>query len=276
MLDRYIQNQIDLAGIESHFRCPDNCNAPGCTLADVIVEVTLFDLIRMSLFLNMPVSSLFFDHCHIGLQDSEFNIRYQRLVIKLKKPCHFLQTKRCRVHSSKPLNCVLFPEYHQLTDILPELNRLPVFRLFPCLKGDITITAERSQALKSLRHMSRREEALSFYYLFGTPFFIVDSKPLTRILKRDNPKKQPVSIRDYDRCFEEKLKSTGIFESIRDKISKLDTRAGMEGFYKKLEDDALMRTLLEKMEKPEVVYILKGEQFKKIKRNLQRPVIVSM
>jgi hypothetical protein len=54
MLNNYFQHQSHIFDIECNFRCPDDCNAPGCRKADIIVEVTLFDLIRLGQVLNTP------------------------------------------------------------------------------------------------------------------------------------------------------------------------------------------------------------------------------
>ncbi|MBW1842684.1 MAG: hypothetical protein JRI75_13010, partial [Deltaproteobacteria bacterium] len=136
MLDRYFQKQAQLAGTDSSFMCPEDCDAPGCRMEDIIVEVTLFDLIRLGPELDIPVSGFFTDHCRIGLQACQSNPRYMRLLIKLNKPCCFFKDKRCRVQRSKPLICTLFPEYHQIVGLFPELSKLPVYRNFPCLKRE--------------------------------------------------------------------------------------------------------------------------------------------
>ncbi len=269
MMESYFQHQTDLAQKESKMQCPDDCSAPGCRLAEVIVEATLFDLIRLSLVLNTPVSSLFLQHCYLGLQSCEQNPRYHQLLIKLKKPCHFLEKTRCKVQGSKPLACVLFPEYHQIKGLVPELVKAAIFRKFPCLKGDILISDQRSTALKMLRKMSSREDALSGFFLFETPRFIIDSKPLTKQLKKENPNKQPIALKAYDRLINTKLKPTGLFDSINGKISSLDTRAGMESLFEKLKDDKLMKPLLEKRASPEIVFKLKGNSLKRLKRSLQ-------
>ena len=86
MLDDYFQHQADLSDLECNLRCPNDCSAPGCWMADVIVEVTLFDLIKLSQILNIPVSRLFSQHCRLGLVNCEFDLRYKKFLIKLKKP----------------------------------------------------------------------------------------------------------------------------------------------------------------------------------------------
>ncbi|RLB79306.1 MAG: hypothetical protein DRH24_12940 [Deltaproteobacteria bacterium] len=276
MIERYSQYQADLAVTERNMLCPEDCDAPGCQLSEVIVEVNLFDLIRLSLALNTPVSSLFLNHCHFGFQKYELNPRYLRLLIKLEKPCHFLQKSRCKVQGSKPLNCVLFPEYHQIIDLIPELAKRPVFNRFPCLKSEIAVSNERSKALKKLKKMNNREEALSCYFLLGIPSFIIDSKPVAEQLKRSILKSKSFTVRDYDRLLKEELKTTGLFDGIMDKVALLDTRQQMESFFSQLQDKALIRSLLEKMAKPEIVFKLDGNRLKPMKRHLQRPEIIFM
>jgi len=274
MIASYFQRQAELARRECNMRCPDDCSAPGCWMADVVVEVNLFDLIRLGLALKTTVSSLFIYHCYLGYQTFENNPRYQRLLIKLKKPCSFLQKAGCTVHESKPLNCVLFPEYHQIKGLLPELRRDPIFRKFPCMQGDIFISDERGGVLKKLRQMSRKEEALSGYMLFDTPAFIIDTKPLARQLKKNNPTDQATTRQDYDRLLSETLEPTGIFSGVKDKIFQLDARAGMESVFEKLGDDALMQPLLEKINSQEFVYRLKGKDLKRLRRRIQPPDVI--
>jgi len=276
MLDSYFQHKADLADIECNFRCPDDCNAPGCWMDDVIIEVNLFDLIKLSPVLGTPVSVLFSQYCRLGLLICEFNPRYKRLLIKLKKPCLFLMGRRCLVHDSKPLNCVLFPEYQQIKGLLPELSRNPIFYTFPCLKKPIVVSDKRNNALKELRRMCLSEEALSCYYLFGVSSFIVDSKPLKKKLKRNNPKNRVFYLQDYDRLLHEELKSSGFFESIMEKISILDERTSKENLFEKLNDSRMMRRLLEEMTRPQVVHRLESEHIKRLKRNLLPPAIVFM
>jgi hypothetical protein len=77
-----------------------------------------------------------------------------------------------------------FPEYHQISGLLPELAKRPVFKKFPCLKSEIFVSDPRSQKLKELKTMSTREEALSYYFLFQIPCVIIDAKPLAKQLKK--------------------------------------------------------------------------------------------
>lgn len=273
MIETYFQYQTQLAETESFLECPEDCSAPGCWMGDVIVEVSLFDLIRLGQALNISVSALFFNHCYLGLQTYELNPRYHRLVIKLKKPCHFFEKSRCAVHGLKPLNCVLFPEYHQIIGQWPKLAASRVFRSFPCIKNEITVSDERSRALKELRKISLRQEACSYDFLLGLPSFIVDSKPLTRQLKQTYHKDRAVTLKDYERLLGKKLESTGLLDIIVSKIPQLDTRRSMERLIETVQDDVLMEPLLAQKDLPEVVHCIKGHNFKRIKRKIQQPEV---
>ena len=276
MLDSYFQYQGSLAETESDFHCPEECDAPGCWMEDINIEVTLFDLIRLSLDLNTPVSDLFFHHCHIGLEVFEINRRYKRLLVKLKKPCPFLKETRCGVHGSKPLNCILFPEYHYIKGLFSELAEQPAFDRFPCLKEEIIVSEKRSRALEKLKKMGGREEALSYYFLFGGPSFIMDSRPLTRLLKKENPQKESFTMRDYDKCVHERLKPAGFFDNIEKKINMLNELPGITRLFDQLSNGTLMLPLVEEMAKPETVFKIEGNQVKRLKRYLQPPEVIFM
>ncbi len=269
MIENYFQHQADLAGTDCNFRCSEGCNAPGCCMEGIIIGVTLFDLIRLSRAMDRPVSGIFIDHCLLGLQDYVLNPRYKHLLVKLKNPCHFLREFRCMVHASKPLNCVLFPEYHQMKGLLNELRRRPIFRMFPCLNGEIAISDARKTALRTLRKMSLREEALSYHLLFGAPTFIIDPKPFNRRLKKEFQGKRLFSTLDYDRLLDEQLKPTGFFDQVMGHISELDTTKGRERLFEKLKDDALITSILEQLDRPKIVHRFKKDRIQRFKRTLQ-------
>jgi Fe-S-cluster containining protein len=273
MLDDYFQHQADLSDLECNLRCPNDCSAPGCRQADVIVEVTIFDLIRLGRFLNTPVSHLFSQNCHLGLMICEDNIRYKRLLIKMKKPCLFLSGNQCVVHDAKPLNCTLFPESYQIQGVLPKLSQNPLFYKFPCLKKPIAISEKRKKALKKLRRMSLLEQALSHAYLFGVPSFVIDEKPLRKELRRSHPKPRKLSLQDYDKLLNKLLKSYSFIGSIMGKMSGLDVESEIKNLFEKLGDGVMMEHLMEKMVRPVVVHRLERNNIKQLKRSLHPSAI---
>ena len=276
MLERYFQYQAELAATERNMLCPEDCDAPGCWMTQVVVGISVFDLIRLSLVLNTSVSTLFLNHCRFGFQCNELNPRYLNLSIKLKKPCPFLQRARCKVHSYKPFDCVFFPEYHKIAKLLPELAKRPVFKNFPCLQSKITVSDQRSQALKQLKKMSIREDALSCYFLLAIPCFIIDTHPLVKQLKKSGLKITSFSAENYRQVLYEQLKSTGLFDGIIYKIKRLDTRQGMESLVRQLENKTLITSLIEKKASPEIIFTVDKNRLKPKKRHLQRPDLIFM
>lgn len=242
-------------------------------MADVIVDVTLFDLIKISPVLNISVSHIFSQYCRLGLLNGDFKIRYKKLLIKLKKPCRFLKERQCAVQRAKPLSCVLFPECYQAREIFPELVNSPVFSMFPCFKKPISISEKRRQVLHQLRRMKLREEALSCYYLFGIAAFIVDSKPLMKRLKKDHPEKRLFSIQDYDRMLDRIFDSIGYLENIIEKIYRLNKRTNAINLFEKIHDDITMQHLFKEMFRPQQVYRLGKNRIKQFKRNLYPPAV---
>jgi Fe-S-cluster containining protein len=276
LLDNYFQRQADISDIESNFRCPDDCCAPGCSMTDIIVDVTLFDLIRLSRELTTRVSHFFSEYCQLGLITCEENIHYKRLVIKMKKSCHFLSGNRCSVYDSKPLSCTLFPEIYHVKGQLTKLSQIPIFDSFPCIKKPLAISEKRSNTLKKLNRMRTHEQALSNDYLFGVPNFIVWSKPLTKKLRRRHSKKIIYSTRDYDNILNKTFNASGFQERISEKISRLDTISGMNHIFEKLDDRAMMTHLMGKMVRPDVVHKLERNYIKKLRRGLLSPATYFM
>jgi Fe-S-cluster containining protein len=276
MLERYFQYQADLAATERNMLCTEDCDAPGCWMTQVVVSLSLFDLIRLSLVLDTSVSTLFLNYCRFGFQCNELNPCYLNLLIKLKKPCPFLQKARCRVHSFKPFDCVFFPEYHQIAGLLPELAKRPVFKKFPCVQSKIRVSDQRNQALKELKKMSIREDALSCHFLLAIPCFIIDTKPLVKQLKKSRLKSKSLSAENYRRELYEQLKLIGLFDDIMYKVSRLDTRQEMENLVRLLEDEALMTSLLKKKARPEMVFRVDENRLKPMKRYLQQSDLIFM
>lgn len=121
--------------------------------------------------------------------------------------------------------------------------------------------------------MSSMEEALSHAYLFGEPSFIIDEKPLRKKLRRSHPKHQNLSLQDYDNLLNKLFKTINYFESIMEKISRLDTESEIKNLFDKLSDSVMMELLIEKMVQPVVVHRLERDDIKQLKRSLHPPAI---
>jgi Fe-S-cluster containining protein len=271
MLNNYFQHQSHIVDMDCDFRCPDDCSAPGCRKVGIVVEVTLFDLIRLGRFLDTPVSKLFSQHCHLGLIVRKTNINHMNLLIKMKKPCIFLSGTQCEVHEDKPLSCKLFPELYHIQGLLPELSKKPLFHSFPCLKKTIVVSEKRKEALKKLNRMRLREQALSYAYLFGMPKFIIDKRPLRKKLHQIHSKHRRLSIQDYDNLLVKQIEMSGFIENVAEKISGLDTKAEIKNLFEKLNDGVMMEDLMKKTICSTVVHRLEKNNIKKIKGSLIPP-----
>lgn len=273
MLNNYFQHQLDIADSHCDFRCPDDCNSPGCRETGIIVEVTLFDLIRLGRFLNTPASKLFSQYCHLGLMARKTNINYMNLLIKMKKPCLFLSGTLCEVHDFKPLSCKLFPELYSIQGVLPELFKRPLTHSFPCLKKPIIISEKRKKALKTLERMRLREQVLSNAYLFGIPKFIIDKKHLKKKLRQIHSKHRRLSLQDYDNLMMKLLKANRFMENVAEKITRLDAESEIKNLFEKLNDHEMMEDLMERMVCPTVVHKLEKDNIKQLKRSPHPPAI---
>jgi hypothetical protein len=175
---------------------------------------------------------------------------------------------RCAVHDSKPLNCVLFPEYHQIRSILSTFKTPSIFSEFQCLDGNITISNKRRHALLTLRKMNRIEEAVSCYFLFGTPSFIIDAKPINRELKRNLSQTDTVSPQKYDDFAVKKLKHIGFFNRFMENLAALDAYDGIERIFEICNHGDLVSLLVEQATTQNTIFAFKRDGFKKRKRQL--------
>ena len=110
-MDDYLRERSRLFKEASEFSCPDACERHGCRDPELHITISLVDLIGLSRACGNKVSSLFRDHCKMGFDPVEEDEPWVgRLTIELKKPCSFLEEKKCRVYPGRPVACALFPE----------------------------------------------------------------------------------------------------------------------------------------------------------------------
>jgi hypothetical protein len=160
--------------------------------------------------------------------------------------------------------------------VLPELSKKPLFHSFPCMKKPIVVSKMRKKALKKLEKMSLHEQALSYAYLFGIPNFIIDKKHLRKKLRQIHPRHRKLFLQDYDNLLNDLLNSYSFIESVKEKISRLDTESEINILLEKLSNRVMMEDLIEKMVQPMVVHRLKKDGIKPLKRRLYPPAICFM
>jgi hypothetical protein len=144
------------------------------------------------------------------------------------------------------------------------------------MKKPIVVSEKRKKAIRKLEKMSLREQALSYAYLFGIPNFIVDKKQLRKKLRQIHPKHRKLFLQDYDNLLNNLLKSYSFSESVKEKISRLDTESERNNLLEKLNDRVMMEDLIEEMVQPEVIHRLKKDGIKQLKRSVHPPEICFM
>jgi hypothetical protein len=141
------------------------------------------------------------------------------------------------------------------------------------MKKPVVVSEMRKKAIRKLEKMILKEQALSYAYLFGTPNFIIDKKQLRKKLRQIHPKHRKLFLQDYDNLLNDLLKSYSFIESVKEKISRLDTDSEIKNLIEKLSDRVTMEDLIEKMVQPVVVHRLKEDGIKQLKRRLSPPAI---
>jgi hypothetical protein len=176
-MERYLKERSLLFNEASEFSCPDVCDRHGCREPDLHITISLVDLVGVSMVSGRKPSDLFMHVCKIGFDPlDESDPWVGRIAIELRKPCPFLEGKKCGVYPGRPVACALFPEaFFILTDGPAALER-EIFRKFPCVKSPVSISPRRKEILLNLLRMSAEESFLSDFYLFGVSPFLLDLK----------------------------------------------------------------------------------------------------
>ena len=176
-MDDYLRERSRLFKEASEFSCPDACERHGCRDPELHITISLVDLIGLSRACGNKVSSLFRDHCKMGFDPVEEDEPWVgRLTIELKKPCSFLEEKKCRVYPGRPVACALFPEAFFILGKGDELLKKEIFQKFPCITHPAPVPSRRKEILHRLLQISAQEIFLSDFYLFGVSPFLIDLK----------------------------------------------------------------------------------------------------
>jgi Fe-S-cluster containining protein len=176
-MEQYFSERSILANAWSEFSCPASCERHGCKEPDLHISVNLVDLVTASRASGRKISDLYKNDTKIGFDPvSEENTWIGRISLELKKPCHFLEEKRCRVYQGRPLACTLFPEYHFISNQHELLLQKKIFQEFPCLKRPSPISNRREEVLHRVMEMSMKETFLSDFYLFEVSPLLLDLK----------------------------------------------------------------------------------------------------
>lgn len=171
-MEHYLKNRSILFNAWAEFSCPNSCGRMGCKHPDLHISISLIDLIAFSLVSGQKASDLFRQYLKIG-----FDPLYEkepwigRVSMELKKPCHFLEGKKCSIYPGRPIACALFPEVCFIVERSEALLKKDLFQNFPCIQNPCFVSSQRKETLQQLLEMSVKEAFLSDFYLFGlSPF----------------------------------------------------------------------------------------------------------
>jgi len=174
-MDDYLRERSRLFNEASEFSCPDGCQRYDCRDSEFHITVSLIDLVALSRACGNKVSSLLKDHCKIGFDPLEEDEPWVgRLTIELKKPCSFLEEKKCSVYPGRPVACALFPEAFFVLGKADEFLKKEIFQKFPCITHPATVPSRRKEILHRLLQMSAQEIFLSdFISSVSLPFLSI-------------------------------------------------------------------------------------------------------
>jgi len=236
-MDSYLKERSRAFNEGSTFSCPDSCERYGCKELDLHITISLVDLIAISMTSGRRASDLFKDHCKLGFDPlDEKEPWIGRLTVELRKPCSFLDGKKCGVYAGRPVACALFPEAFSTIEEGQTALQKDIFRKFPCIRNRVPVSPERAKVLQQLMQISGREIFLSDFYLFGISPLIIDLKNVAGEglegldVSAGESVKLPHSR--LERLLEKRLPGGETLDEWQIKICQLDTLAGIEAFWK--------------------------------------------
>jgi len=247
----YLKERSCLFNEASDVFCPDSCERYGCRDSELHITISLVDLNALSRAFGSKPSSLFNDYCKIGydpLREEEPWVG--RLTIELRKPCPFLEEKKCGVYPGRPMACGLFPEAFVAMRKTGELLQKEIFQKLPCLTHPAPVSYRRREILHKLLQMSAQEIFLSDFDLFGVSPFLVDLKnvagwALTGIELRGEREVVIPHVR-FEALLKERLQGTDSLSTWLSRIRLLDRDEDVKEFWSMKGSTEQMSTLGEK------------------------------
>jgi Fe-S-cluster containining protein len=234
-MESYFTERSVLFNASSEFFCPDGCERYGCKEPGLHISISLVDLLAISSASNQNAFSLFKKDCKIGFDPIEEGEPWLgQISIELKKPCPFLDEKKCSVYPGRPIACALFPEYSFFVGNREELLKKDLFRNFPCIQNPCSISPRRKEILQSLFEMSIQEVFLSDFYLFGLSPFVLDLKSIAGEGLEGVPvsagEKIKIPHQQIEGLISQRLGKGGYFDEWEAKVEQLDRADGRNRF----------------------------------------------
>lgn len=154
----------------------------GCKEPSLHVSVSLVDLVALSLISGEKATELFRRDVKIGFDpDHENEPWIGQISLELKKPCPFLDGKKCSVYPGRPVACVLFPESYFIVERPERILQENIFQNFPCIQEPCRFPLGERQPFNSfLKFLPKR---------FVSPISICSGSHLSSSISRISPEK---------------------------------------------------------------------------------------
>jgi Fe-S-cluster containining protein len=279
-LAAYLRDRAHLASLGSDFQCDPACTRPGCKNPDMLVPVSIVDLLAAAGHLEEPVTAVYRRYYSLGLSPNERTDWIRVVAMKLRKPCPFLENDLCGIYPVRPLPCILFPEYLVAESKFPAYAGNEFFRNFLCLQSPLLLSPERAGIMAQIKKMWIRETLISSFYLFNHGGCHLDFSNLIDELLAAATRlgggavtgslKSGRSIPNWmlERFFLERLASYHPFAGVQEKIEHLGNQEAQEHFLRLLQDDLLLRRLKESTEEWALIYRFRRSKLKARWRSL--------
>jgi hypothetical protein len=204
----------------------------GCKDPILHISISLVDLVAISLVSGRKAKEIFRENVKIGFDPIHENEPWMgRVSLELKKPCYFLDGKKCSIYSMRPIACALFPEYYFIVESPETILRKDIFRNFPCIQKPCSISPQRKVTIQNLSEMSAKEVFLSDFYLFGISPFVIDLKSIAGEGLEGIPvsKNGKTTLLHYriEELISQKLRRGGYLDNWQARVEKLSQTDGL-------------------------------------------------
>lgn len=236
-MEQYLAERSMLFNQSSTFSCPDSCERMGCKEPSLHVSIILVDLVAFSLISGQKAPEIFRRDVKIGFDPIDENEPWiGQVSLELKKPCPFLDGKKCSIYPGRPIACALFPEYWFIVERPERILQKDIFRSLPCIQESFSIPPRRRTALQQLFGIFDKEVFLSNFFLFGISPFVINLKniageglegiPVSKNGKATFPHHR------LEELISQRLEKGGHLDEWEDRVRKLDQADGLEDLMK--------------------------------------------
>jgi Fe-S-cluster containining protein len=209
----------------------------GCKEPCLHISISLVDLVAFSLISGQKPTELFRRDIKIGFDPIHENEPWiGQVSLELKKPCPFLDGKKCSIYPGRPIACALFPEYWFTVERPERILQKDVFRKFPCIQEPFSISPRRRAALQQLFGIFCKEVFLFNFFLFDVSPFVIDLKNIVggglEAIPVSKDGKATFPHHRLEELISQRLEKGGYLDAWGDGVRKLDQANGLEDLMK--------------------------------------------